>query len=227
MWDRSAGHRRRCPWKHSLAVLQRRVLPAPVPSPKPAGCLAGASEGLIPNPLMPWELGFGLTSAAGPEPAPIPAPLIGEAARIHLERGTWRGAPQPLHASWGAGTRAARSRGGFCCSTPGSRRMLPRDIPGWWRKSPPLPPSPFPSHHQSSLAALSCGLSHILITTKKKKRKKNTVVIIIIIIIIADACTVPCAEQRTRGWPYLSSETCKQFLNCMDVQVARKANDYK
>lgn len=172
MWDRSAGHRR-CPWKHSLAVLQWRVLPAPVPSPKPAGCLAGASEGLIPNPFTPWELGFGLTSAAGPEPAPIPALLTGEAARIHLERGTWRGAPQPLHASWGAGTRAARSRGGSCCSTPGSRRMLPRDIPGWWRKSPPLPPSPFPSHHQSSLAALSCGLSHILVTTTKKKKEKK------------------------------------------------------
>lgn len=88
MWDRSAGHRRRCPWKHSLAVLQRRVLPAPVLSPKPAGCFAGAYEGSIPNPLMPWELGFGLTSAAGPEPAQIPALLTGEAARIHLERGT-------------------------------------------------------------------------------------------------------------------------------------------
>lgn len=30
-------------------------------------------------------------------------------------------------------------------------------------------------------------------------------------------------------WPALSLslEMCKQFLNCMDVQVARKANDYK
>lgn len=166
MWDRSAGHRRRCPWKHSLAVLQRRVLPASALSPKPDGCLSGAYEGLIPNPLIPWELGFGLTSAAGPEPAQIPALLTGEAARVHPERGI--AASPRLLGCWYLGSP---NLWGSCCSTPGSGRMLPRNLPGWWRKSPPLPSSPFPSHHQSSLAVLSCGLSHVLITTTKKKEK--------------------------------------------------------
>lgn len=133
--------------------------------------------------LSPGCLALGYPQLLAQSPAHV------ETSRVHPQRGN----------------AASSTPGRLLCSMPGGGGC------SWAAR----PFSPFPSCHQSSLTVFSCGLSHVLLTGKKKKKEKKK----------EKCCNnnnddnnnnnsrclhrwVSCAEQRTRGRPYLSLWRC-------------------